>query len=108
NSIQNIQIIENTLAIDLLTEHNVKNLRDLNIDNRNCWGAYVLDCNTNNVLKITAKAVILCTGGLGQVYQHTTNPYIATGDGFAMAYRSGARIANMEFIQFHPTSLFLN
>lgn len=108
NSRNNIKIIENTLAIDLLTEHNVKKLRDSDINNRNCWGAYVLDCGTNEVFKISAKAVILSTGGLGQVYEHTTNPYIATGDGFAMAYRSGARIANMEFIQFHPTSLYLN
>lgn len=64
----------------------------------------MLDSNTNEVIKIISKATVLSTGGLGQVYLHTTNPSIATGDGFAMAYRAGAKIGNMEFIQFHPTS----
>jgi len=104
---KNIKIIENTLAIDLITEHNVHQLKNEPLDNRNCWGAYVLDGNKNEVIKISSKATIIATGGLGQVYQHTTNPLIATGDGFAMAYRAGARIGNMEFIQFHPTSLFI-
>ncbi len=106
NSLKNIQVIENTLAIDLITEHNIEKLKSSNLDNRNCWGAYVLDVNNSNVIKICAKATVLATGGLGQVYQHTTNPRIATGDGIAMAYRSGAKISNMELIQFHPTSLF--
>ncbi len=107
NSKENIKIIENTLAIDLITEHNVHQLKDQQLNNRNCWGAYVLDCGSGEVLKISAKATVLATGGLGQVYLHTTNPSIATGDGFAMAYRAGARIGNMEFIQFHPTSLYV-
>jgi len=106
NSLNNIEIIENTLAIDLITEHNALELKNEPLHNRNCWGAYVLDGNSKEVIKIVSKATILATGGLGQVYQHTTNPLIATGDGVAMAYRSGARIANMEFIQFHPTSLY--
>ena len=108
NSIQNIQVIENTIAIDLITEHNIENLKTTTLQNRNCWGAYVLDINTANVIKIESKATILATGGLGQVYLHTTNPGIATGDGIAMAYRAGVRIGNMEFIQFHPTSLYSN
>lgn len=108
NSIDNIQIIENTLAIDLITEHNVSNLQEMPINNRHCWGAYVLDNKNNYVQKIISKITILATGGLGQVYLHTTNPAIATGDGYAMAYRAGAQVANMEFIQFHPTALFQN
>ena len=106
NSLQNITVIENTLAIDLITEHNALELKNDPLHNRNCWGAYVLDCDSKKVIKIVSKATVLATGGLGQVYQHTTNPLIATGDGVAMAYRSGARIANMEFVQFHPTSLY--
>ena len=106
NSLNNIEVKENFIAIDLITEHNVQQLKNAPIDKRNCWGAYVLDANKGKVLKVVAKVTVLATGGLGQVYLHTTNPSIATGDGVAMAYRAGARIANMEFIQFHPTSLY--
>ncbi len=106
NSLNNIKVIENTLAIDLITEHNALDLKNELLHNRNCWGAYVLNGDSKKVIKIVSKATILATGGLGQVYQHTTNPLIATGDGVAMAYRSGARIGNMEFVQFHPTSLY--
>jgi len=102
----NIKLFENSLAIDLLTEHNVQQLKNEPLKNRNCWGAYILDCNDNEVVKISSKATVLATGGLGQVYLHTTNPAIASGDGFAMAYRAGAKIGNMEFIQFHPTSFY--
>ncbi|WP_290660659.1 MULTISPECIES: L-aspartate oxidase [Ignavibacterium] len=103
---RNIQILENYLAIDLLTEHNLKLNKEIKLENQNCWGAYLLNCLNNQVIKITAKATILATGGLGQVYLHTTNPKIATGDGFAMAYRAGVKLGNMEFIQFHPTALY--
>jgi L-aspartate oxidase len=105
---KNIKIFENAIAIDLLTEHNLSYSVNLKKENKNCWGAYVLDVNKSKVIKITSKATVLSTGGLGQVYLHTTNPSIATGDGFAMAYRAGAKIANMEFIQFHPTSFYSN
>lgn len=84
----------------------MQNLKDSPLNNRNCWGAYVLNCESNILFKISSKATILATGGLGQVYSHTTNPQIATGDGFAMAYRAGAKIGNMEFIQFHPTAFY--
>ncbi len=102
----NIRLIENAVAIDLLTEHNVKKLKGEPLKNRNCWGAYVLCCDNNEVIKVSSKTTVLATGGLGQVYLHTTNPSIATGDGYAMAYRAGAKIGNMEFVQFHPTSFY--
>ena len=102
----NIIIYENAIAIDLLTEHNISGKPQSLSENKNCWGAYILDSAKNEVIKITAKATVLATGGLGQVYLHTTNPLIATGDGFAMAYRAGVELGNMEFIQFHPTSFY--
>lgn len=102
----NVQILEDTLAIDLITEHNITNLRNSPINSRHCFGAYALDKKAGKVIKIVAGVTILATGGLGQVYLHTTNPVIATGDGFAMAYRAGAKVGNMEFIQFHPTSFY--
>ncbi|NWF49123.1 MAG: L-aspartate oxidase [Ignavibacteriaceae bacterium] len=102
----NIHLMENNIAIDLITEHNLLQLRDIDLENRHCFGAYVLDIASNKVNKIVSKATVLSTGGLGQVYLHTTNPKIATGDGFAIAYRAGAKIGNMEFVQFHPTSLY--
>jgi L-aspartate oxidase len=101
----NIQVYENHIAIDLITEHHLG--LKLNTNSQiHCWGAYVLDGNTNRVKKFLANVTLLSTGGLGHVYLHTTNPLIATGDGVAMAYRAGAKIGNMEFIQFHPTSLY--
>lgn len=106
SSKSNVTIIENTIAIDLITEHNVQQLKSSPLNNRNCWGAYALNCETTELIKISSKATILATGGVGQVYSHTTNPQIATGDGFAMAYRAGAKIGNMEFIQFHPTAFY--
>lgn len=106
NSRKNITMLEDHIAIDLITEHNVYQLKEREIKNRHCWGAYVLDVKSNIVKTITARKTLLATGGLGQVYLHTTNPLIATGDGFAIAYRAGAKIGNMEFIQFHPTSFY--
>ena len=103
---KNIRVIENAIAIDLITEHNVKKTKEEPLKNRNCWGAYVLCCSENEVIKISSNATVLATGGLGQVYLHTTNPPIASGDGYAMAYRAGAKIGNMEFVQFHPTSFY--
>ena len=102
----NIVLLENHVAIDLITEHHVFTPSQARGASLNCWGAYVLDSNTQRVKRFTAKATIMATGGCGQVYLHTTNPKIATGDGVAMCYRAGAAIANMEFMQFHPTTLY--
>ena len=101
-----IQMFENHVALELITEHHLVSRRSVDSSRVHCWGAYVLDSHARLVETFLAPVVLLATGGLGQVYLHTTNPPIATGDGVAMAYRAGAKIGNMEFIQFHPTTLF--
>ena len=101
-----ITVFEDHAALELITEHHRSEKGLIDRNNVHCWGAYALNSLEKHVDTFTAKVVMLSTGGLGQVYLHTTNPLIATGDGVGMAYRAGARIANMEFIQFHPTTLF--
>ena len=92
---KNIQILEDHLAVDLLVKENV------------CHGVLALDRRSNDLKVFWGKAVILATGGLGQLYEYSTNPEVATGDGIAIAYRAGAEVMDMEFIQFHPTVLSL-
>jgi len=95
---RNIRVHEHHCAVDLLVEERGGRPTVL--------GALVLDTKTGRVEPVLGDATVLATGGAGQVYLHTTNPLIATGDGVAIAYRAGAQIANMEFIQFHPTTLY--
>lgn len=102
----NIKVFENYFAINIITQHHLgRNITRLTPDIE-CYGAYVLDLNTKNIETIVARNTVVATGGAGQVYKSTTNPLIATGDGMAMVYRAKGRLANMEFVQFHPTSLF--
>jgi len=106
SSHKNIDIYEHHLALDLITEHHFKPEFQINRENINCYGAYVYDTHKSSIKRFLAKNTLLCTGGVGRVYRHTTNPKIATGDGIAMAYRAGANLANLEFMQFHPTALY--
>ncbi|MBQ1610016.1 MAG: FAD-binding protein, partial [Elusimicrobia bacterium] len=91
----NVSIYEDHMAIDLIIDENKK-----------CCGAYVYDVKSSKVEIFLAKVVVLACGGTGKVFLYTSNPDVATGDGIAMAYRAGANISNMEFIQFHPTCLY--
>lgn len=102
---KNITIFENHFAIDLITEHHLKKKKSSD-EKKHCYGAYALDEDENVVKTFLANVTMLSSGGAGQVYLHTTNPPIASGDGYAMAYRAGAKLSNMEFIQFHPTTLY--
>ncbi|WP_333608171.1 L-aspartate oxidase [Arsukibacterium sp.] len=96
----NIQLLENYNAIDLI------NGRKLGLDPKRCYGAYVWNKTASRVESIRARCMALATGGASKVYLYTSNPDVASGDGIAMAWRAGCRVANMEFNQFHPTSLY--
>ena len=100
-ALPNVTILENHIAIDLITSQKLSGRND-----SRCFGAYALDVDNNQVKTFSARAVVLSTGGASKAYLYTTNPDTSTGDGIAMAWRAGCRIANMEFVQFHPTCLY--
>jgi len=102
----NIEILENTFSLDIITQHHLGNEVRRRRKDIECYGAYVLDIESNKIHTILAKVTMLSTGGAGNIYATTTNPEIATGDGIAMVYRAKGVIEKMEFIQFHPTSLY--
>lgn len=106
NKHPNIEVWENNFTIDILTQHHLG--EEIHRKNKNiqCYGAYVLEPKSGVVHTVLAKTTMLATGGIGNLYVSTTNPEIATGDGIAMVYRAKGVIENMEFIQFHPTSLY--
>ena len=99
----NIEIRIGWIGIDLIDDRNIHNE---SLTDKNIHGIYALDIKNQKIEGINASAVVLATGGVGKVYRYTSNPDTATGDGIAMAWRAGCRVANMEFIQFHPTCLY--
>jgi L-aspartate oxidase len=96
----NITLLERHIVVDLITGAKLGN------KTQRCWGAYVLDIDHDRVLTLGAPNTVIASGGAGKSYLYTTNPDTATGDGIAMAWRAGCRVANLEFIQFHPTCLY--
>jgi L-aspartate oxidase len=102
----NIRLLSGCTVIDLLTPSHHSRNRLAVYDPQSCVGAYILDQASGQVMRCLARQTILASGGLGQLYLHSTNPSGARGDGIAMAYRAGARVINMEFVQFHPTTFY--
>mgnify|MGYP000491694204 CR=1 FL=1 len=102
----NIEVFENFFAIEILTQHHLGDIVTQHSPNIECYGAYVLNQQSNHIHTFLAKVTLLATGGIGSVYATTTNPAISTGDGIAMVHRARGAIQDMEFVQFHPTGLY--
>ncbi len=102
----NIDIIENRIALEIITQHHLGIEVTRRSNDITCYGAYIFNPETNTVDTVLAKITMMATGGIGMVYEHTTNPKVATGDGIAMVYRAKGAVCGMEFVQFHPTSLY--
>src|ERR1035437_3927279 len=102
----NIEILDHYFALEILTQHHLGKRVTSRSPDTECYGVYALNLKTNRIEQILARITLMATGGGGQVYATTTNPLIATGDGVAMVYRAKGRVENMEFFQFHPTSLY--
>ncbi|WP_141732291.1 L-aspartate oxidase [Oligoflexus tunisiensis] len=98
----NIQVFDGMFAVDLLTTDKYRP----QFGSNSCLGAYVFDNKHNQIIQFRAQATFLCTGGHGKVYLYTSNPDVATGDGLSMGWRAGCKVANLEFMQFHPTCLY--
>lgn len=103
---KNIEILENHFALDLITQHHLGIEMERSSDNITCYGAYALNKANHQIITILSKTTMVATGGAGNVYATTTNPPVATGDGIAMVRRAKGEIEKMEFVQFHPTSLY--
>ncbi len=106
HSCPQIDVFEHHFAIEIITQHHLGKRVTRHTPDISCYGAYVLDLDSGNVDTFRAKITVMATGGVGAVYQTTTNPLVATGDGIAMVYRAKGTVSDMEFIQFHPTALF--
>lgn len=102
----NITIYDHHFAIDIITQHHLGEIVTSKTPNIKCFGAYILNNLNGHIETVLSKITVMATGGAGHVYSTTTNPVIATGDGIAMVYRAKGMVKDMEFIQFHPTSLF--
>ena len=103
---KNIDIFDNHFAVEILTQHHLGKIVTRRTSGIECYGAYVLNQETGKVNTFLSRVTLMATGGVGSVYQTTTNPLIATGDGIAMVYRAKGTVKDMEFIQFHPTALY--
>lgn len=103
---QNIDLFENHFAIEVLTQHHLGEIITRHTPGIECYGAYILDQGTNQIDTFLSKVTLMATGGIGSVYQTTTNPDVATGDGIAMVARAKGEVKGMEFVQFHPTALY--
>lgn len=103
---KNITILDHHYAIDIITQHHLGEVVTSHTQGVKCFGAYILNTRTQKIDTVLSKITVMATGGAGHVYATTTNPTIATGDGIAMVYRAKGRVQDMEFVQFHPTSLY--
>ncbi len=103
---RNIDVLEHHFAVDLLTQHHLGREVNRHMNDIECYGAYVFDLKRDIIFTLLAKVTVIATGGVGNIYHTTTNPSVATGDGIAMVHRAKGIIENMEFIQFHPTTLY--
>lgn len=102
----NIELKEHQFAIDIITQHHLGQRVTKHTPNIECYGVYALDCCTNEIDTYLAKITLLATGGMGNVYTTTTTPIVSTGDGVAMVHRARGMLSDLEFMQFHPTSLY--
>ncbi len=102
----NIELLENRFVVDIITQHHLGIKVNSKTPGIECYGAYILNPITKEIDTFLSKVVLMATGGAGMIYKNTTNPVISTGDGVAMVYRAKGKVENMEFVQFHPTSLY--